>query len=94
MGPIDLLWHLLNLLAPSVSLALVAAALAKALWRHELAGVAWAGLARWAAMAATAALLGGLVLLGRDGRMATYAAMVLATAIALWWRGWWRRGRR
>jgi len=27
------------------------------------------------------------VVFGRDGRMATYAGMVLASAGALWWRG-------
>jgi hypothetical protein len=27
------------------------------------------------------------VVFGRDGRMATYAGMVLATAGALWWWG-------
>jgi hypothetical protein len=37
------------------------------------------------------ALLGGLVLSGRDGRMATYAAMVLANAAALGWAGFGRR---
>jgi hypothetical protein len=38
-------------------------------------------------MAAAAVVLLGLVVFGRDGRMATYAGMVLATAGALWWRG-------
>jgi hypothetical protein len=87
MGPIDLLWHVLNLLAPGVSLGLIAAAGAKLVWRHDLAGVAYARLARWGAGAATATLLAGLVITGRDGRMATYAAMVLACAGALWWAG-------
>ena len=87
MGPTDLLWHLLNLLAPGVSLGLIAAAGAKLVWRRDLAGVAYTRLAGWGAGAATAALLAGLVITGRDGRMATYAAMVLACAGALWWAG-------
>jgi hypothetical protein len=33
----------------------------------------------------------GLVVFERDGRMATYAGMVLACAAALWWAGF--RGR-
>jgi len=29
----------------------------------------------------------GLVVFERDGKMATYLALVLATAVVLWWRG-------
>ncbi len=47
----------------------------------------WRRLATVAAAAAAAVVLLGLVVFGRDGRMATYAGMVLATAGALWWRG-------
>jgi uncharacterized membrane protein len=87
MGPIDAFWHLSNLFLPALLLGALAAALAKLLWRRELAGVRWRRLATAAAMAAAAVVLLGLVVFGRDGRMATYAGMVLATAGALWWRG-------
>ena len=33
------------------------------------------------------ATVAGLVLFGRDGKMATYAGMVCACALTLWWRG-------
>ena len=69
----------------------IAAALAKLAWWRALAGVPWWRLAVWAAGAAVAASVGGLVVPGRDGRMGTYVAMVVATALALWWAGW-RRG--
>jgi len=88
MGPLDALWHVLNLLTPALGMGLIAPALAKLLWRKDLRGVRWWALARWTAAAGALALLAGLVLTGRDGRMATYAAMVLASALALWWRGW------
>jgi len=87
MGPLDALWHLLNLLLPAAGLGAIAAALSKLLWRAALRGVAWRRLAAWASVAAGMALVAGLVLTGRDGRMATYAAMVLASAGALWWVG-------
>jgi uncharacterized membrane protein len=87
MGPIDAFWHLSNLFLPALLLGALAAALAKLLWRRELAGVPWRRLATAAAAAAAAVVLLGLVVFGRDGRMATYAGMVLATAGALWWRG-------
>jgi hypothetical protein len=87
MGPIDAFWHLSNLFLPALLLGALTAALAKLLWRRELAGVPWRRLATPAAAAAAAMVLLGLVVFGRDGRMATYAGMVLATAGALWWRG-------
>ncbi len=87
MGPLDALWHLLNLLLPAAGLGAIAAGLSKLLWRGALRGVAWKRLALWSSGGAGLALLGGLVLTGRDGRMATYAAMVLASACALWWVG-------
>jgi hypothetical protein len=93
MSPIDALWHLLNLLAPGIALGGIASAGAKLLWRRELAGVAWMRLAGWAGAASLAASLGGLAITGRDGRMANYAAMVVACALALWWAGFGPRRR-
>jgi hypothetical protein len=92
MGPLDAFWHLANLIAPGLGLGLIAAALAKLLWRRELAAVPWRRLATWAASASIVALLAGLVISGRDGRMGTYGAMVMACAAALWWTGFRRRG--
>ncbi len=87
MGPLDALWHLLNFAYPAAGVGMIAAALAKLLWRRELGAVPWRRLARDAVVASLAVLVGGLVLFGRDGRMATYGTLVLATALALWWRG-------
>jgi hypothetical protein len=91
MGPLDAFWHLLNLFVPAVATGLLAAAAAKLLWRRELGAVPWRRLAVPAALAGSAVTLAGLVVFGRDGRMATYAAMVLVTALTLWWRGFLRR---
>ena len=90
MGPIDALWHLLNLFAPAVGLGLIASSLAKLVWRRALQTVAWRDLVRWTVGANAGLTLLGLVLQVRDGRMATYAAMAVATALVLWWRGWMR----
>ena len=91
MGPLDALWHLLNFFAPAAGVALATTLLAKLLWRRELAGASWGRLLAWAVGAGALALLGGLVVFGRDGRMATYGALVAATALALWWAGFVRR---
>jgi len=87
MGPLDALGHLLNLFLPALLLAAIAAALAKVVWRRQLGGLGWRRLATPAAAACAVVTLAGLVILGRDGRMATYAAMVVACALTLWWRG-------
>jgi hypothetical protein len=87
MGPIDALWHVLNLFLPAAMLAALASALAKLIWRSELRSVAWWRLCKVTALAAGGVTLAGLVLLGQDGKMLTYAGMVLASAAALAWAG-------
>ena len=87
MSPFDALWHLLNFFAPAIGVGMLASLLAKLLWRRDLAAVSWLRLAFWSAGTCAAVLVGGLLLFGRDGKMGTYAAMVLACAMSLWWAG-------
>ncbi|MEY4750259.1 MAG: hypothetical protein RIQ60_2473 [Pseudomonadota bacterium] len=82
------LWHFMNFLAPALVVGPLAAALAKVFWHRELRGLTWLKLATHAALACSAALALGLLLEGRDGRMSTYLAMVLACALTLWWQLW------
>lgn len=91
MGPLDAIWHLFNFIAPALGVALLSSTLAKLAWRRELAAVPWRRLSLWATVAGVLALCAGLVLFGRDGRMATYGALVVASALALWWVGFARR---
>ena len=93
MGPFDALNHVVNFLLPALGVGALAAALAKLCWRQTLRGVPWTALAGWAAAAGAAASIGGLIATGRDGAMATYAALVVAVALALWWRGFMRGPR-
>ena len=87
MGAIDALNHLLGFFLPALGVGTLAAALAKAVWRSELRAVRWARLALWSGAASALAPLAGLFVFGRDGAMATYGAMVLASALALLWAG-------
>ena len=93
MSPIDALWHLLGLFLPALATGALAAGAAKGLWRGDLRGSPWSRLALWSAGAGSLALLGGLVVFGRDGRMLSYAAMLVAAAQALWWAGFVRPRR-
>jgi hypothetical protein len=87
MGPFDFLLHLLNFMMPALGVAALASAGAKLMWRKALAAVRWRRLFGFSFAAGLLVLVLGLILFGRDGRMATYGALVLATALALWWAG-------
>ena len=87
MGPLDALWHLTNLFVPALELGALSALAAKLLWRRELAAVRWSHLAGPACAASAAVVIVSLLLLGRDGTMTMYAAMVAACALTLWWQG-------
>ena len=85
MGPLDALFHLLNFLAPAWVTAAVGAMAVKLMWRQALRGVPAKRLAWRCALAGSVVLAAGLALTGRDGKMATYAAMVGVQAlVALW----------
>lgn len=87
MSPLGTLWHVLNFFAPALCVGLISAILAKLLWRRELKRTAWLRLASWATAANALALIAALLLLGRDGTMLGYGAMLMACSLALWWVG-------
>jgi hypothetical protein len=85
MGILDAVAHLLNLLAAPLGLALTLAVLLKLGWRRAVRGLPWRRLVGVPALAVLAAQTAGWAWLGRDGRMGTYALMVLAAAVAAAW---------
>jgi hypothetical protein len=80
----DLLDHLLSFAAPALAVALLVTLAAPLVLPR--AGLALSWWARFAinCAAGLAALAAGLWYFGRDGKMASYAAMVLAVATAQW----------
>ena len=93
MQAIDAFWHIANFFAPSVALGGLAALATRLLWRRELADASGWRLWAWTSGAAGLASVGGLLAFQHDGRMATYAAMVLAAAAGLWWAAFGRTRR-
>ena len=87
MGPIDAFWHLLNFFGPALGLGLLGPLLAKLLWRRALQNVSWRRMWLRVSSACAVVSIAGLVMFGHDGKMATYAGMVLASALTLWWVG-------
>ena len=86
MDALDLFWHLANFVLPAVGVGALTAALCKLLWRKSLARTSWFTLAWQASAAGLAVLVAGLVITGHDGRMLTWAALVVACALVPWVR--------
>jgi hypothetical protein len=92
MGLLDILDHLLGFLAPALGGAVLLAVIStfsmkkwhysSAIWRQAAINfIVGAGI-----------LAGGLVFFGRDGKMLTYLALVLAMATSQWWQlGGWKK---
>jgi len=91
LNPLEAFWHLVNFLAPAVFVGVTLPLTARLLWWRELKGLRLRHAMVWAVGSAGAVLVGGLIVFGRDGKMATYAAMVLACSVSLWWQGFRQR---
>jgi hypothetical protein len=90
MGPLDILIHLLSFLAPALAVAGLVALGARVFMPGRAGVLAW-----WVQFALNS--IAGMVVLGLglwhfgvDGKMATYAALVVAVAACQWLcsRGW------
>ncbi len=80
-----LIGHLLNFAAPALGLALLLWG-APRLWPKSRAG-RWAARKELLALCGlgVAVLLAGLIVFGRDAKMFSYAALVLAQGSLVWW---------
>jgi len=90
MDPLASLNHLLNFAAPAAVLAVLLVPGSRVFIRNSAPAVFWWAQAAIVFVVGCAVLLAGLWLLGRDGKVLTYAALVLATATCQWLlrRGW------
>jgi hypothetical protein len=87
MGPLDFLIHLSSFAAPAIAVALLVTLVRPLVFPKGSQRLGW-----WAAFAIN--LVAGLLVLGaglwyfgRDGKMATYAALVLVVATVQWLSG-------
>ena len=90
MGPLDILNHLLNFVAPAAAVALLLALGGRWVARPSGQAPRWWMLALGLFVLGTVVLAAGLLVFGTDGKMATYAALVLVCACGHWVavRGW------
>ncbi|MDQ7743410.1 hypothetical protein [Hydrogenophaga pseudoflava] len=85
MSFLALITHLANFAAPAVGLAVMLWGLPR-IWPKARAG-RWGARRELVALCAlgVGVLLAGLIVFGRDGKMLTYAALVLAQGSLGWW---------
>lgn len=90
MNPLDALLHLLNFVAPALVLAMLLPLVSRFFNNKQAPALAWWAQAAINFVVGVAALLVGLWLWSRDGKMAAYALLVLALATSQWLlsRGW------
>jgi hypothetical protein len=80
-----LIGHLLNFMAPALVMALLLWGMPR-LWPKARKG-RWTPRTELLALSClgVAVLLAGLIVFGRDAKMVTYAALVLAQGSLVWW---------
>ena len=82
MGPLDFANHLLNFVAPAVFVGFFLALTAPVVLGIAVKPGSRLGMGILNSLAGGCALAGGLWFFGNDGKMASYAAMLLACAIS------------
>lgn len=90
MGPLALLNHLLNFVAPAFWMAAVVALVARIFMRKRPAALSLYAQSAINFIVCVVMLAFGLWFFGRDGKMASYAGMALLCATSQWLmlRGW------
>jgi hypothetical protein len=87
MGFQDGLNHALNFFLPALGMALLVPSLARLVWWKAMSRAGWLQQVKWASLINGLILVAGLIVTGRDGAMLTYAGLVLASALTVWWTG-------
>jgi len=90
MDPLAALNHLLNFAAPAAALALLLVLGSRLVVKNSAPALSWRAQLAIVFVVGCTVLAAGLWILGRDGKVLTYAALVLATATCQWLlrRGW------
>lgn len=84
MTAIAALGHVANFFAPALVVALMLSLIPRLRWGKSR----WRGFIKdtlWLTLVGVSVLLAGLIWFGRDGKMATYAALVVVQGSAAWY---------
>jgi hypothetical protein len=84
MGPLDTFIHLLSFSAPALAVALLVALAARVIMPRSPTAASWRAHIAINFIAGVLVLVAGLWYFGVDGKMATYAALVVVIAGCQW----------
>jgi uncharacterized membrane protein YdcZ (DUF606 family) len=85
MGALDLIFHLLNFAIPALAVGVLVALVSPFIYRKRAAALSIHVQSAINFAVGVLALGASLAFFGRDGKMAAYAALVLAVALSQWW---------
>jgi hypothetical protein len=85
MGLLDALVHVLNFVLPAWGVAVLGTALVRLVFRSAASRARLLRVIAVAGLAGSVALVAGLLLWERDGRMATYGLLIVAEVAVWWW---------
>ena len=85
MGPLDLIFHLLNFAIPALVVGVLVALVSPFFYRKRAVARSWYAQAAINFVVGLLALVAALAFFGHDGKMAGYAALVLDVASSQWW---------
>ena len=91
MSFFDLANHLCNFVLPAIAMGVMMPFFSRLIWRKTAVKQSLQRQMLITSFVCLAALIAGLVVFGRDGKMPTYVGLVLAAAGCQWWfQGGWR----
>jgi uncharacterized membrane protein YdcZ (DUF606 family) len=85
MATLDLIFHLLNFAIPALAVGVLVALASPFLYRRRAVARSWYAQAAINFVVGLLTLVAALAFFGNDGKMAAYAALVLAVALSQWW---------
>jgi uncharacterized membrane protein YdcZ (DUF606 family) len=85
MGALDLILHLLNFAIPALAVGVLVALVSPLIYRKRAVARSRYAQAAINFVVGLLALCAALGFFGNDGKMAAYAALVLAVATSQWW---------
>jgi hypothetical protein len=90
MSFFDLLNHIINFALPALAMGVMVPLFSRLIWRKTPSKRSLKSQMIVTTLACLAVLFAGLVIFSTDGKMATYAALVIVAAVCQWWYQGWR----
>jgi hypothetical protein len=90
MSFFDLLNHIINFALPALAMGVMVPLFSRLIWRKTPSKRSLKSQMIVTTLACLAVSFAGLVIFSTDGKMATYAVLVVVAAVCQWWYQGWR----